>query len=380
MKRNIPDDVAISFFVENIESSVKSGSGYVGRCPVCGDSQKNSSKKRLYLLYKEERGWGIYCHNCELSQGLYYFVQDYFPQLLSHFKTKCFKEYIISKKKSNEESDKEENDALSLAIKKKLSKKKIVESTSNVEDSTEYSDNDALSLAIKRKLAKKKSPIKELPKKSKIEKFYDSCELLSDSMKAEVSKRNLSKEMIDSLRYCRQVEDNRLMGYKDRIIIPFYNKKNQLYYFQARATNDKQDPKYLNWYDDTLDHKPEYNECNVDRTIPVYIVEGLFDSTFVENAVSTLGVKFSYEKLLYLEEKYPKGVYCLDNDETAYIWTKKLLKENKTCLVFPPKYKNIKDLNDISIYDNINNLTEFVRENSYKGVKGLLKLQQLMRS
>lgn len=344
MKNNIPDDVAHTFFYENVESATKTSGGYVGRCPACGDSQKSSQKKRLYLLYKPDRGWGVYCHNCELSQSLYYFVQDYFPSYFSYFKSRCFKEYIYEKKQSSEE-------ILEDKLKKALLKKR------------------------KNKVIKSYEKPKE---KTEVEEFYENCLPLSDDQKSEISKRNLPTHIVDSLRFCKYVKDKRHMNMKDRIIIPFFDDKGSVFFFQGRSTLDEQTPKYLNW--DGLDSKPEFNEHHVDKTKRVYIVEGLFDSTFVDNSVSTLGAKFSYEKLLYFKEKYPNGVYCLDNDDTGLYWTKKLLKDNYTCLVFPPEYRELKDLNDIVIKTGINNLTKFVEDNIYKGVVGLLKVQQLLRS
>lgn len=350
MKHIIPQDLAESFFRENIDLATKTSSGYVGRCPVCGDSQKSSSKKRLYLLYKPDRGWSVYCHNCELSQSLLYFVRDYFPSIYGSFKSNCVKTYF--KEFTNTDNKTEDVDSkLKRALERKLKRKKEKQA--------------------------KKDLVKKEPK-TELEIFYENCNPLNDKQREYFIKRNLPKKIIDTIRVCGYVKDKKYWKYSKRMIIPFFDDSNKIYYFQARTLDKEVNPKYINW--DGLDSKPEYNEFFVDKSKDTYIIEGMIDSMFVDNSISVLGVKFSQDKLLYLKNKYPKGVYCLDNDEDGIKWTKKLLKMNYKCLVFPSKYKNLKDLNDIVINTGDTNLTSFIKENTYIGVLGLMKLQQLIRS
>ena len=338
MTNNIPNEVAIGFFTENIDGASKSASVHRGRCPACGDSQKSSAKRRLYLLNNTERGWTVYCHNCELSMSLYNFVKEYYPTDFSGFRNRCLTKALRRERKKPE----------------------------GREDK------------ILNKLKSKPKKVKVTIEKTEIEKFFEEqCVDLPDNLRKDMEDRNIQKNVIDTLKFCT-TEKRKYKKYKNRIIIPFYNEEDRLFYFQGRAISKYNQPKYINWEGE--DSKPEYNEFGVNKEETVYIIEGLFDSTFVDNAVSVLGVKLSHSKLLYLSDKYKKGVYCMDNDPDGLKWTTMLLKKNKTCLVFPPEYKEFKDLNDIAIYEGVNDLTEFVRENSHKGLKGLLHLNKLIRS
>jgi len=341
MKNNIPNEVAIGFFTENIEGAVKSASTHRGRCPACGDSQQSSAKKRLYLLSNVERGWTVYCHNCELSMSLYNFVKEYYPTQYSSFRNRCLSKAFRKKKKGTTDNSSREDKILS-----------------------------------KLKNKPKKQPVE----RTEIEKFYqDDCVALPDNLKQDMKERRIPYSVLKTLRFC-VTEKRRYKKYKNRIVIPFFDKDKRIYYFQARAIDKKNSPKYINWERETDESKPEYNEFGVDMSELVYIVEGLFDSTFIDNAVSTLGVKMSHSKFLYFTDKYKKGVYCMDNDPDGIFWTTKLLKKNMTCLIFPPEYKEFKDLNDIAIHEGVDNLTDFVKNNSHKGIKGLLHLQKLIRS
>lgn len=54
---------------------------YNFRCPICGDSQKNSFKRRAYIYSKGDT-YNFYCHNCLYSVSLYNFVKTHFPFIL----------------------------------------------------------------------------------------------------------------------------------------------------------------------------------------------------------------------------------------------------------------------------------------------------------
>ena len=79
----------------------------------------------------------------------------------------------------------------------------------------------------------------------------------------------------------------------------------------------------------------------------------------------------------YLEKKYPKPIYVLDNDKYGRDWTERLLRKKRTCFVMPKEYRGIKDLNDLAIFLAEKDLTKFIKSNCYNGIQGLLKLKEL---
>ena len=139
--------------------------------------------------------------------------------------------------------------------------------------------------------------------------------------------------------------------YRNRMIIPFYDKKNSIYYYQARDLVGSS-PKYLNrklGKDEAL-----YNYHNVDKSKPVIVFEGPIDSMFVDNAVAVMGLSFS--KKTEHKLKKMKSYYLLDNDHPGFNKSLEFLKQGKYVFLWkkflkdnyiPDKYK---DMNDIFIF------------------------------
>ncbi len=100
---------------------------------------------------------------------------------------------------------------------------------------------------------------------------------------------------------------------KFRIIIPSYNKNNDLNYYEARSYVPSVKPAYL---------KPDFpdkndiifNLKNVNFNIPVYIVEGVFDMFPLFNAIPLLGKTMSNYLISKLVENNTKVILCLDED------------------------------------------------------------------
>jgi hypothetical protein len=101
--------------------------------------------------------------------------------------------------------------------------------------------------------------------------------------------------------------------YRNRIIIPSYDKNGMLNYFVARTWIDKYKPSYLNPKIDKS--KFIYNEGFINWDAPVYLVEGGFDElSFPVNTIPLLG-KVIGEKLFYvLKDKKPEIIIILDPD------------------------------------------------------------------
>jgi DNA primase len=132
-----------------------------------------------------------------------------------------------------------------------------------------------------------------------------------------------------------------------RIIIPSYNSEGRLNYFVGRAWTKRKD-KYKN--PSVPKDEIIFNESLIDWTKDVYLVEGAFDSFFLENPIVMLGKKMS--KLLF-ENLYNKTenniIVCVDGD--AWEDGLKIYHElnggrlyNKIKIVKLPKDKDICDL------------------------------------
>jgi DNA primase len=166
-----------------------------------------------------------------------------------------------------------------------------------------------------------------------------------------LKKRGISQEIIDKYQIGLCVEGE----YSGRIIVPSFNKKGELNFFVSRSWDTKSKLKYKN---------PEaakdfliFNESLIDFKKDIYIVEGVFDSFFLDNSIALLG-KFINDNMwekLYTNAK-KDIIICLDGD--AYDDAKKLYNKlnggslyNRVKIVKLPKDKDVCDLRgDITQY------------------------------
>lgn len=163
-----------------------------------------------------------------------------------------------------------------------------------------------------------------LLKKQQVAYDLITCELPSEYKPlTEKSTSWAYKKAIDYLVGQRKVDMKLIqkynIGYTDggdrryRIIIPSYNSKGIVNYFEARTFLDSVKKTYM---------KPEspdkndiiFNESNINWDLPVYLVEGVFDMLRLPNAIPLLGKSPSeYLKSMLLKHNC-RVVICLDED------------------------------------------------------------------
>ncbi len=123
-----------------------------------------------------------------------------------------------------------------------------------------------------------------------------------------INKRNITDEIIkrNNIGFCYDGP------YMNRIIIPSYDIDGHLNYFIARSYENKPKLKYKN---------PEaqkeiiiWNEHLIKWDEPIYIVEGAFDSIFLENSIPMLGKVMSEKLFGLLYEKAKEIIVVLDGD------------------------------------------------------------------
>ena len=166
-----------------------------------------------------------------------------------------------------------------------------------------------------------------------------------------LKKRGITDEIIEKYQIGMCLEGE----YSGRIIVPSFDKKGELNFFVSRSWNPRSKLKYKN---------PEaskdfliFNESLIDWKKDIYLVEGVFDSFFLDNSICLLG-KFLTDNLW--EKLYSKAkkniIVCLDGD--AYTDAKNLYDKlnggalyNRVKLVKLPKDKDVCDLKgDIEKY------------------------------
>jgi len=120
--------------------------------------------------------------------------------------------------------------------------------------------------------------------------------------------RNITDEMIKkfNIGYC----DEGL--YENRIIIPSYDEYDDLNYFVARSYLNYSKRKYMNPQADK--NTLIWNEHMIDWDKPIYLVEGVFDSIFLENSVPMLGKFITNNLFEKVYDNAKKVVIVLDSD------------------------------------------------------------------
>jgi hypothetical protein len=285
------------------------------RCPICGDSENNKKKARGYFFVSNNT-YFYKCHNCGASHNVYKFLELVSPAL--------FKEYCLEQFKEKNQNTKFVVETVSQEVKTpniKLSYDKLENLSAN---------HKAIEFVIKRKI-----PKQHWNKIGYVEHFANFAKEI-----------NSSYDLIDD----------------ERIIIPIYNEHNQIIGAQGRAFG-KTKPKYVTLKcDQTI--KLIYGMNTVNKSKPIFVVEGPLDSLFLPNAIACLGSG----NFLEIREKFPTQdlIFVLDNEprnkEVVNVYNTLIENGEKIC-IFPNHIKE-KDINDMVL----NNLSpcDIIRDNTYQ--------------
>ena len=290
---------------------------YNFRCPICGDSQKNKNKTRGYI-YSVKNNTNFKCHNCGASMSLNNFIKELDPMLHKQYTMEKFKEGHTGK---NFVVEQPKFEFVKPIFKRNLNLPKA----SEVSIAREY--------LTKRKL----NP----------EKFY-----FADKFKEWT---NTQKVIFDTI------------GRDEcRIIIPMYNEKKNLIGFQGRSLI----PNPVKYITVMLDEDAPkiYGLDQVDSSKPIYIVEGPFDSTFIQNAVAMCGSdvnigSFGWSNYIYVFDNEPRNreivnriSKTIDRGDKVVIWSTSIEQ---------------KDINDMVLAGL--NVQSVVESNTYSGLEAKIK-------
>ena len=317
-------DIEFAYFVqyklqENIRKITRYNDRWNFKCPICGDSQKNSRSKRGWYYIKTN---SYYCWNggCAASeQGL--------PILK----------------------------VLSLVCHQSMAELKL-----------EY----LKSLGKTSKKIHKKEEVKVLPKQ-KVE-LLDSWIPIDDNIQKYIEHRRILEAPFAPKNWQFYFDKK-----KKRLVIP-WNINGKLKSYQLRAIYKNQTPKYL--FPFNVD-KPVFGIDNVDESFPyIFGLEGAFDSIWVKNGVAIGGLTPTENQINSIKSKLCDYVYMFDNqwaDETSMKKSIKLATDDPYAKIFIwPHGTNCKDVNEFVIKQNKNPFVEktFLKKHIYSGVRALLVL------
>ena len=319
--------------------SLKSHSPYRAnmRCPICGDSQKNKSKTRGWILEKDNSAI-YYCHNCGASMGLRNF--------LKHIDINLYNEYIVDY-------------ALDKGYKTKQEPK-----VKPLETLTQS----------RPKFTKKGSPLLKIKKLSSL--------AVDHPARNYVNSREIPSNKHYILYYTPKFNAwvNSLIPDKmsdkfdePRLVLPFIDKNNNVFGFQGRAFR-KESIRYITIMIDQ-DMPKIFGLNNVDYTKKYYVVEGPIDSLFLNNCVAMAGADGNASGL----ENVENAIFVFDNEprnkEIVARMEKCLNKGYKVC-IWPSNVLD-NDVNDM-ILSGVKavDIQMIIDQNSYSGLNGKLKLSE----
>lgn len=308
-----------------IYGAVNKGSKINIRCNVCGDSDKDKTKKRGYIIWDHKRDIVYYkCFNegdcAAAGEGNSWSGSRWLKQ----FYPTMYKKYLYELLGNNE----------NLSLSDKKSELKKINENHKI-------DNEELG-AVKH-FRPIMSTSNEIFKTAR-----EQCKLRGIP-------RSTYKDFFVSI-------DGK---YNKRLIIPFYDSNGRIYYYQARALYDWQSPKYLNR---TLGRDSAiYGYYTADTSKCVTVLEGPIDSMFVQNSIAVLGLTWTDEVKKKLE-KFDKLRYMLDNDDAGKKKSIKLIKEKK--FVFNWR----KFINDYNLPQSIKDVNDTYR---YLNRKSLFTIEEL---
>ena len=296
---------------------------YNFRCPLCGDSQKNKNKTRGYI-YPVKNNTNFKCHNCGASLSFNNFLKELDPTLHKQYTLEKFKEGHTGRNFVVEEPKFE-------FVKPVFKKKLDLPKASEVPIAREYLEN------------RKLNP----------EKFY-----FADKFKEWV---NTQKHTF-----------NTIGRDESRIIIPMYDIDSNLIGFQGRALGPSPN-KYITVM--LSDDAPKiYGLEKIDQSKPIYIIEGPFDSEFVENSVAMCGSdidirSFNWSDYIWVFDNEPR------NREIVNRISKTIDRGDKV-VIWPSNIKE-KDINDCVLAGlNVMNMLE---SNTHSGLEAKIKFNNWKR-
>ena len=290
---------------------------YNFRCPICGDSKKNKSKTRGYI-YSVKSNTNFKCHNCGASMSLNNFIKKVDPAIHKQYSLEKFRDGHTGRNFVVEEPE--------FNFTKPVFKAKLdLPKASEVPMAKEY--------LTKRKLDPNK--------------FYFAQKFQEWT--------NKQKQTFDTI------------GREEcRIVIPMYDTNHELVGFQGRSLGPNS-IKYI-----TVMIKEDvpklYGLDKIDKTKPVFVVEGPFDSTLINNSIAMCGADIGSS---YLDEY--DLIYVYDNEPRNREICDRILKciEGGNQIVIWPSTINEKDINDMVMGGH--NVMNLLESNTYSGLKAKIK-------
>ena len=291
---------------------------YNFRCPICGDSQKHKNKARGYF-YQVKTNTNYKCHNCGASLS--------FNNFLKQIDTTLHKQYVMEKFKEGHAGGRNfVVDEPKFDFKKPVFRKKL-----------------------------------DLPRASEVPIAKEYLE----RRKLDPSKFFFTNKFKEWTNIHKKTFDN-ITRDESRIVIPLYDDKNNLIGFQGRSLVPNS-VKYITVM--INEEAPKiYGLDKVKTEKPIYILEGPFDSTLVENSVAMCGSDldvrtFGWCNYIWVFDNEPRNREIVER-------INKTIGRGDQVVIWPSNIEE-KDVNDMKLGGH--DVMSVLQSNTYSGLKAKIK-------
>ena len=288
------------------------------RCPICGDSQKHKNKARGYF-YQVKTNTNFKCHNCGASSSFNNFLKQIDSTLHKQYTMEKFKEGFAGGRNFVVDEPK-------LEFKKPVFRKKL-----------DLPRADEVPIA------------KEYLEKRKLDpsKFYFAYKFKEWT--------NTQKQTFDTIG-----RD------ESRIIIPMYDEDKILIGFQGRSLGPNS-VKYITVMINE-DAPKIYGLDKIDNEKPIYIIEGPFDATLVQNGVAMCGSdldirSFGWSDCIYVYDNEPRNREIVNRID-------KTINGGYKVVIWPTSIVE-KDINDMVLGGH--KIMSVLESNTYSGLQAKVK-------
>lgn len=306
------------------------------RCPICGDSSRNKSKKRGGF-FPHNGSMVFHCFNCGAHMYFSKFLEEIDSILYSEYRLEKYRDSATPKEKPLEAPKNNTEEKLS-------SPKRLIDSLMDRLDTLD-DDNPAVAYCLKRKIPR-----------DKFSQLY----------------------YVDNVKHLEQLSPkyrDKILGKESRLVLPFYDWKGQLSGITARALGDESLRYILMKIKD--DETMIFGTETVNLNKRVYVVEGPIDSLFLPNCIAVAGTGFT--KLDTLNVRKNSTTVIIDNQprnsEVCKIYNK-FIKNGWSVVIWPPNLPG-KDINDLvdSGYTQ-DQLVDLINTNTYTGLSAEVAFNQ----
>ena len=295
------------------------------RCPICGDSQKNRSKKRMYI-YAKKQDLFVKCHNCGYGSNLGNFIKHLDPHLHGQYILERYSQGQTNPRKTKEPEFKFEPP--------KFKPKPTTIDLPSID--TLPCDHHARLFYSGRKMPN-----------TFLDKVYYADDFREWAMSiSEIDYSNLGRE-------------------ESRMVIPFYDTEGKLIAAQGRALGSHA-LRYIT-VKVSEDSTKVYGLERWNSESTTYIVEGPIDSMFLPNCLAVAGgdlqsIKIDKEKCVLIFDNEPRNVHTVQKLMTSI--------DDGWSVVIWSKDKNFKDINDLVISGmSTDEILEMINKTTMKGLE-----------